>query len=234
MFVRLHNVYLKLLPAMAREEQLKIGEAFAARTARLAQKFGLRQQVAEKLAARIIVTRSATGIGVKKGFSGLLGRAVGLAKWAAPFMWGIGLLQIVFEPTEVGGEGDEIGPKERFNFLKENIEALEKNPHDLYLQDRVIQSTMGHLYDVINMLEYESNQTYLGFEELNARQDISAQDKESAQKELEEFWAEQDSLIEYFKITSEALKEIYYVEDSDRSKAEEILQETMKKLEAVF
>ena len=170
---------------------------------------------------------------MKKGLSSLFGRAIGLAKWAAPFMWGIGLMQMVLEPTEVG-VGSELGPEDRFNFLKEAIEALEKNPQDIQLQDRVIQDTVNYLYDVINMLEYESNQTYIALEELHASKDVSSQDKESARKELEEFWTEQDSLVEYFKITSESLKEIYYVENSDRSKAEALLGETMQKLQTVF
>ncbi len=232
--LRLNAVYWKLVPTMSQKAQLEVAERLHQGATKMVQKIGVKKQVAERLAARLIVTRSATGLAVKKGLSGFLGRAVGLAKRAAPLIAGLGVLQMVLEPTEVGGKGDELGLEDRFDFLKKSIEALEKDPHDLYVQDDVIKHTIVYLDEVIPMLEYESNQTYLTFEEFNAREDVSNQDKQSARKELEEFWTAQDSLIKYFKITSEVLHEIYYVEGSDRSKAEALLQEALPKLEAIF
>ncbi|MBI2646407.1 MAG: hypothetical protein HYW85_05200 [Deltaproteobacteria bacterium] len=232
---RLNSVYWKLAPTMTKKAQLEVAQGVYQGATKMIQKIGFKKAVAKRLAAKIILTRTATGLAVKKGLSSLFGRAIGLGKWACPFMWGIGVMQIVLDPTEAGGPGDEIGPEDRFNFLKEDFEILEKNPTDINLQDRFIQSTVAYLYDVVNILEYESNQMILGYEELKANKDVSDQDKQAAYQDLEAFYEEQDGLIEYFKIVTVSLKEIMYeVKGSDRSKAETILRETMPKLEAIF
>ena len=228
---RLYDVFSRLQPGIAALQFREHRQIYNI-TLKAMEKLHIRKNVAKKILRKFMYAGSARALSVKRGGSKILqwlGRA---GKVGGAVISVFGVIEMVLEPTDLADA--EIRPEDRFEDLKRAVFSLEENPQDKNIQDCVLRSVISYLPDVINSLKLEYNEYFYALEEAMANQELSSEDKETAQKEFNEFEVEQTKLIDFFQNSLETLSRLYYATDVDRSHANEILKENVQKLEQIL